>query len=143
MQFPGFENIFSLGEPFATRPFRGSLREDTPRLDHYSLASGRLVPSRPVRIVPYGGRQLGDFIWTDAAVIRLVSHRVLRVFRDSHITGWSTFPVEVYDRDTVRIEGFEGFSVTGRCGRIDPALSTPVQKQMPGGIFPYFKIGRA
>lgn len=137
MSFPGFENIFSLGEPFATRPFRGSLREATPGLDYFSLASGRVVPPRPVRIVPYGGRHPGDFIWTDAVVIRLASRRVLALLRESQITGWSVFPVEVFGRDGELISEFDGFSVTGRCGLIDPAQSTPILKKMPGGVFPY------
>jgi hypothetical protein len=138
MEFPGFQNIFSIGEPFATRPFRGSLREEKRGLDYYALASGRLVPARPIRIVPYGGQEAGDFIWTDAAVVRLVSQRVLGLFRDAQLAGWSTFPVEVYDRERRAIGGFSGFSVVGRYGMIDPALSTPIQKQMPGGVFPYF-----
>jgi len=139
MQFPGFDNIYSLGEPFATRPFRGSLREATPNLDFYAVASGRTVPHEAVRVVPYGGRDLTDFIWTDAAVLRLVSHRVLALLRESRISGWSTFPVEVSDRNGEPIGGFEGFSVIGRCGQLNPAMSIPTQKEFPGGIFPYFR----
>jgi hypothetical protein len=138
MQFSGFQNVFSLGEPFANRPYRGSLREEERGLDYDAIASGRLFPARPIRIVPYGGREAGDFIWTDAAVVRLVSQRVLSLFRDAKVTGWSTFPVEVYDRERRTIGGFSGFSVVGHCGMIDPALSSPIQKQMPGGVFPYF-----
>ena len=139
MAFPGFQNIFALGEPFATRPFRGSLREAAPALDHYALASGQVVPCEPVRIVPYGGRELTDFIWTDAAVIRLVSQRLLELLRASGIGGWSTFPVEVSGWRGETISGFEGLSVTGRCGKINPAMSTPIQKRLPGGSFPYFR----
>jgi hypothetical protein len=138
-EFPGFQNIFSLGEPFATRPFRGSLREAAPGLNHYALASGQVVPCEPIRIVAYGGRELTDFIWTDAAVVRLVSQRLLELLRASGIVGWSTFPVEVYGRRGEAISGFEGLSVTGRCGKINAAMSTPIQKRMPGGFFPYFK----
>jgi hypothetical protein len=139
MRFPGFENIFSLHEPFATRPFRGSLREAARGLDYHALASGRLVPSEPVRIVPYGGREVTDFIWTDAVVIRLVSRRVLDLLRASGIDGWSTFPVQVHGRDGQTIDGFKGLAVTGRCGKFDPAMSMPFLRRMPGGVFPHFR----
>ena len=139
MEFPGFANIFSLAEPFATRPFRGSLREQGQGLDYYALASGQVVPRQPVRIVPYGGRQLTDVIWTDAAIIRLMSLRVLDLLHAAGIVGWSTFPVEVYGRDGGIISGFAGVAVVGRCGQVDPAMSTPIQKRMPGGVFPYFR----
>jgi len=139
MPFPGFENIFCLGEPFANRPFRGSLRESDRGLDHDAIASGRVVPSQPIRIVPYGGRELTDFIWTDYVGIRLVSRRLVSLLRDSGIAGWSTFPVEVYGREGEVMSGFDGFAVTGRCGKFDPAKSLPFLKRMPGGVFPHFK----
>lgn len=139
MQFPGFGNVFSLDEPFAKRPFRGSLREQMPTPDYYALASGSLVPTQPLRIVPYGGREPSDFIWTDAAIIRLVRRRLLELLRESNISGWSTFPVQIYNQANSLIDGYQGFSVIGRCGRIDPRLSKSFQKTMPGGTFPYFK----
>lgn len=140
MDFPGFENIFSLSEPFATRPYRGSLHNhEFSTSDFFALAWGALMPSRPVRIVPYGGRVPSDFIWTGAVVIRLISNRVCTLLRSSGFPGWSTYPVSVYDRENRVIEGYEGLAVTGRCGKIDPALSTPFPKKMPGGVFPYFK----
>lgn len=137
MQFPGFESIFSLSEPFATRPFRGSLREAAEGLDMHGVASGRVVPTRPVRIVPYGGNRPGDFIWTDHTAVRLVSQRVLDLLRETQVSGWSMFPVEVHDRNGQPLDRFEGLCVTGRCGKLDPGLSTPIQKEMPGGVFPY------
>jgi hypothetical protein len=97
------------------------------------------VPPQPIRIVPYGGREPQDFVWTDAAIIRLVSQRVIDLLRQNQIAGWSTYPVQVYDRSKNLIGGFSGLSVIGRCGKIDPSLSTPFQKQMPGGVFPHFK----
>ena len=139
MIFPGYENIFSLSEPFATRPYRGSLSEERPRPDYLALTSGTFVPAQPIRIVPYGGREPQDFVWTDAAIIRLVSQRVIDLLRQNQIAGWSTYPVQLYDRSKNLIEGFAGFSVIGRSGKIDPSLSTPFQKQFPGGIFPHFK----
>jgi hypothetical protein len=45
----------------------------------------------------------------------------------------------VYDRGRNRIGGLEGLAVTGRCGKIDPAMSTRMQKIWPGGVFPSFK----
>jgi hypothetical protein len=138
MQFPGFENIFSLGEPWATRPYRGSLRESSEKLDSHALKRGEITPSKPIAIVPYGGREPGDFIWTDALTF-LVSERVLSLFRQRRVSGWSTYPVQVYDRERQLIPGFSGFAITGRCGKIDPALSTPIQKQMPARIVQRYK----
>ena len=87
MKFPGLENVFWLSEPFATRPFRGSLREDSSGLDRVEIARGQLVPPQPLRIVPYGGRVPGDFIWTDAGCIILVHERIIDLFSERQFSG--------------------------------------------------------
>ena len=52
--------------------------------------------------------------WADEPFI--ISDRTVNLLEDNHITGWKTFPVEIYDKKGNLISGYQGFSVTGRGG---------------------------
>jgi hypothetical protein len=50
--------------------------------------------------------------------------------REHDFTGWTTYPVELYDKAGQAVPGYHGLAVTGRTGPIDPDLS-PVMTVPP------------
>lgn len=69
--------------------------------------------------------------------IKLLSQRVIRALEERGFTGWATFPVEVYDKTGEVINGYSGFSVTGKCGRFDKTLAKDVMLPGPlGNLIP-------
>lgn len=71
----------------------------------------------------------------------IVSARVLQILREHGFTGWSTYPVTVFDKQGSALEGYAGLAITGRCGPVDIARSSIVLREYPGGWFPMF-LGR-
>ena len=55
------------------------------------------------------------------------------------ITGWKTFPIRLLDKKGVEMPGYEGFSITGRCGPRDRSKATLVEKENRYGKFYYHK----
>lgn len=62
----------------------------------------------------YGGR---NFVASDEVVDLLMKN---------NITGWKTYPVEVYSKEGKMVKGYNGFSITGRCGAVKPSLCEEV-----------------
>ena len=55
-----------------------------------------------------------------------VSDEVIELLLKNNITGWKTYPVEVYTQEDELIRGFNGFTITGRCGAVKPSLCEEV-----------------
>jgi hypothetical protein len=86
------------------------------------------------------GRQTpSDFIWTTIVSPLIVSARVIALLQDSAVSGWSSYPVEVLNRDGEVLEGYAGLSIIGRCGRMEFERSLEVPKEYPAGTFPVYK----
>jgi len=83
------------------------------------------------RFVAREGKVAADFIWNDLLLL-IVSERVLRLFRDHKIKGYSLYRVAV-TRDSEIISGYHGIAITGRGGPNDPKASA-------GGLMPGTKI---
>lgn len=49
----------------------------------------------------------------------LVSDRFLEVLETNHFTGWKSYPVRLFEKNGTEIFGYNGFSVTGKAGKID------------------------
>lgn len=84
-------------------------------------ARGLAVPASPVRIEwGSGKRKPADIIWLGVAELA-----VSPMFLDTvkQFTGWSTYPVEVYDGWGSLEPGYAGLAITGRCGRMLHNLS--------------------
>jgi len=88
-----------------------------------ALSSRRLVraeetPCEPIAFNYDEGDIACDLIGTTYSGLYLISNRFLSVLRSHAFTGWASFPVVVHGRGTERLEGYHGFAVTGRCGRV-------------------------
>lgn len=108
--------------------------------DEFELLRGDSSPSAPLNVSwAMGNAQPGDIFWTTWAVPMVFGNRALSLLKENGFTGWSTYPVEVRNKDGEVVDGYAGFSVTGRCGCIDNSRSEKVDREFPGGIFPVYR----
>jgi hypothetical protein len=117
-----YRRFYALGEGFKRGAFRAHTLGNIP--DPLALTRGEIVPSEPIRFHHDEGRRLYDLVGTTWALLKLVSDRVKSVLAENRFTGWTTYPVEIYDRRGEPVGGYNGFAVTGRCGPIDESLSS-------------------
>lgn len=112
---------FQLSDPLANRPLRLSVRgysDWLTRKEALKIFTGDLRPNTPLVLRAYQGGQVTDFLWSDLVRIFCISTRVIDIFTTESLTGWSTYPVELFGRKGDVLEGFHGFSITGKeCSR--------------------------
>jgi hypothetical protein len=138
MRFGASDDFFLLHDPLSNPPFRGGFEGLDDCGARLSRAEHR-APS-PVHVPWMMGRPTpGDVVWTGCAHPLIVSARVVRLFEEQRITGWSTYPVTVSDKHGNAVEGYVGLAITGRCDRIDLARSSVIVREFPGGWFPRFR----
>ena len=129
--FPGFDNIYRLGDPVLNAHFRGRMEAESDTL--LDVDRGEMIPEQPIPVRHDAGGKPRDVIWTTWAIPVVVSERVIDLLRASGFTGWATYPVTVYDRDGATLDGYRGLSTSGRCGPLDYSRSEPVSVPVPGG----------
>jgi hypothetical protein len=102
------------------------------------LKRAELRPEQPVRIDWYMGRKVPeDVIW--AATAPIVSGKFIALLQENGFTGWTTYPVEVFDKAGTRVEDYSGLAVTGRCGPVDRSKSMSVLERYPARTVPKLK----
>lgn len=71
-------------------------------------------------------KRMTDFLNTDGLAHKfIVTDKVLEVLSSNNITGWKTYPVEIYDKNENYIGGYHGLSIIGRCEAVKPSLAEP------------------
>jgi hypothetical protein len=134
-----FDRLFRLYDPLATRPFRLSTAGYSDWVSSElasDLFTGRKSkPPEILRLRAYQGGQPAAFLWSDLSPLVCVSSRVTEVLSAECFRGWSTYPIEVYDRNSIFLPGYSGFSITGRAGKRDRSRSQIVTRHTgaPGG----------
>jgi hypothetical protein len=48
----------------------------------------------------------------------LISDRFKELLEIAGLTGWKSYPIELYDKKGNKVEGYNGFSITGRAGNL-------------------------
>ncbi len=76
------------------------------------------------------GHQQRDVLDTGTAILLLISDKMKTVLEENNLTGWKTFPIHLLDKKGVEISGYHGWSITGRCGKIDYSKSEIIQKRL-------------
>jgi hypothetical protein len=80
------------------------------------LWRAEMLPSEPVVFDYDLGRSPTDVISTGHGdKLLLLSDRMIAALRNEGFTGWTVYPVEVYRGRGRRVDGYQGFAVTGRC----------------------------
>ena len=128
-------SAYELTDPMAVEPFR--LRSRLPGdaiskdVDFQLLSRGKSKTLEPIQFDAAQGFEFSDFLWTQLVTPVCVSEQVIKLLRDNHISGWSTYPVEVYDQDGILHSCYHGLAVTGAVCEADYSLSTVVTKPPP------------
>lgn len=68
-------------------------------------------------------------------LLYMISDHAVEAFTESGLTGWKTFPVQIKAKKGGFVTGYQGLSVTGRCGPVDHSKSEPFEKLYPGGVY--------
>ena len=85
------------------------------------------------------GTKLLDILGTGWPSLYLISDRMKTILEENQITGWKTFPIKLYDKKNNEILGYQGFSITGRCGESDHTKAEIMDRQrVPMG--PIYKV---
>lgn len=136
--FPGFDQLYLLGEPGASRAFRADLALSTD--EAFAVTRHELRWNEPV-IANWmmGAKSPVDVIWTGYAAPLLVSERVVDLLGSLGALGWSTYEVKVLGKGGESISGYRGLAVHGRCGPVENSKSIEIPRRYPAGIFPVWK----
>lgn len=126
-----FSRLYTLDDAFVYGTLRASADED---LDSIVIHRAEKLPSKPVVFRHFMGGRPRDLVGS-GDILHIMSERVISILRAGPFTGWTTYPIELYGKKGERIEGYHGFAVTGRCGRIQWRKGKKVRKPapVPGG----------
>jgi hypothetical protein len=83
------------------------------------LFRGKLLPQNSLSLQAFSGSQVCDILWTGFPPLVCFSRRVIDLLTAEKISGWSTFPVQVFSRKDEPIPDYYGFSVTSKECRRD------------------------
>ena len=88
------------------------------------------------------GKRYYDILHIGYVTLFLVSDHFLEVLETNHFTGWKSYPVRLFEKNGTEVFGYNGFTVTGKAGKINWKQSEVVQ--IPGPIdetvtYPYYK----
>lgn len=95
---------------------------------HLQLCWGEYLEGTQFPIVfhptEYSGKNFKDVLGMRYGTFTfLISDRFKAVLEDNGVTGWQSYPVEVYGKKGEQILGYNGFSVIGRGGAMEGAYS--------------------
>lgn len=64
------------------------------------------------------GKKMRDILDTRYMALYLISDRFKNILEESGITGWESYPITLFDKKGNPVEGYNGFSITGRAGKM-------------------------
>jgi hypothetical protein len=132
-----FSRFYKLYDPLTNRPLRLTVRgySDWVTSDFaWTLFRGQVSSEQPIKLGGYMGGQVTDFLWSDLVHMVCISSKVVEILSANEVTGWSTYPVEVYGRKGEPLPGYHGLAVTGSECRRDRSRSQIFTRQaVPGG----------
>ena len=73
------------------------------------------------------GKRMRDILDTRHPPLYLISDRFKVILEESYITGWKSYPIALFDKKGNRIEGYNGFSITGRAGKMQKFDQLPLE----------------
>lgn len=127
--------FFELSDPLADNPFRLKSRLPSEAIadgvNVELLSQGKSQLEKPIQFDAAQGMESTDFLWTQLVIPVCVSDRVVRLLGGNEVTGWSTYPVEVFDQQGRLLDGYHGLALTGGVCDADYSLSSVVTKPPP------------
>lgn len=73
------------------------------------------------------GKKMRDILDTRYVALYLISDRFKTILEESGITGWKTYPISLFDKKGNLVEGYNGFSITGRAGKMQKFDQLPLE----------------
>lgn len=133
-----YRSFYTFREPWATRPFRLKDRETAHTLKFEQtnrIARGVEKPPTPLQFDVYKGGEATDILWSQSIHLVCVSERVVVLLEENKITGWSTYPIEIFGQDGDLLPGYFGLAVTGAVCELDRSRSELIDmpSPVPGG----------
>ena len=138
-----FSRFYELKDPLTNRPLRITVRgyNDWVNSDFaWKLFRGQVSSEQPIQLGGYRGGQVTDFLWSDLVHMVCITDRVVEILGAKEVTGWMTYPVEVYGRKGEPLPGYHGFAVTGSECRRDRSRSQILTRQAVPGENPSMSI---
>lgn len=123
-----YKQFYKLSDPFGKQALRLRLSEDSKWLDFATavkLANGELSHTeRVIQLVGYSGQKPMSLLWSGFSPVCCISEQTIALLTEESLTGWATYPVEVYDRDGQKLPNYAGLAITGRGGQAKPEMSS-------------------
>ena len=138
------KEFYEFGSKFSSAGFKseGLNMQKGELADQWKLIKGEYDGiSFPVTFKQYMGKRLKDVLNTGWPGLYLISDKLKANLEKSALTGWKTFPIKLLTKDNSEISGYQGLSITGRCGPIDYTKSEIIEKRsVPNGpLSKYYK----
>jgi hypothetical protein len=96
----------------------------------------------PVIFKQASGTKLEDMLDTGTVCLHLISEKFKMLLEKNGLTGWKTFEIEVFDKKGIEVNSYYGFTVTGRCGKIDDSKSEIITRRaVPNGPLAEYSKG--
>lgn len=109
---------------------------------HFKLVKGEFEGMAfPVVFQQQYKGKFNDILDTGSVSLYLISENMKKVLEDNELTGWKVFPIRLFDLKGNEMDGYYGFSIVGRCGRVSYDQSEIKEKRMvpQGPLFQYYK----
>ena len=136
--------FFTFGDDYSSSTFQASaidLKKDRYGInEHDHLIKGKYDRINfPVIFKQECGKNLKDILGVGWGGLYLISDKLKTLLEENKLTGWKTFPIKLYDKKNNEILGYQGFSITGRCGESDHTKAEIMDRQrVPMG--PIYKV---
>lgn len=96
----------------------------------------------PIIFKQDGGEKLYDLLDTGFISLYLISEKFKNLLIKYNFTGWKSYPISMYNKKGIVIDGYSGFSVIGTSGKIDYTKSKIIEKStVPNGPVSKYYIG--
>lgn len=73
------------------------------------------------------GKKMRDILDTRYPPLYLISDRFKNVLEECGITGWKSYPIALFDKKGNPVNGYNGFSITGRAGKMEKFDQLPLE----------------
>lgn len=124
-----FDSLYTIGDGLLRGAFRVT---PGPGIDDMALERAENLSTTALAYRHFmGGGKPKDLIGTSYASPVLLCDRIIQILRERRFSGWTTYPIELYGKKGERIQGYQGFAVTGRCGPVLWKKGKKIRKPAP------------
>ena len=130
-----YKSLFVLSDPMQAEPFRLRSRRlsdvKAGGIDFVALSRGESQTKGPIQFDVAQGTIATDILWMQLVAPVCVAKRVIRILSENEVSGWSTYPVEVFDQEGELLADYHGLVVTGGVCDADYNRSAVITKPPP------------